>query len=136
MRDLTYNPETGEFSRKPMKSNKYLAFHFQGQTRLAHRVAWFLMTGAWPVGQIDHIDGNPHNNKWDNLRDVTPSGNQQNKRRGVLGNLLGTRKKRNSYQAMISVGGYQYTIGTFKTQQEAHEAYLVCKRVVHPTCTI
>jgi hypothetical protein len=46
---------------------------------VAHRVAWFLMTGAWPEGVIDHVDGDRANNRWANLRDVTTKMNNANR---------------------------------------------------------
>lgn len=45
-----------------------------------HRVAWFLHYGHWPNEQIDHIDGEPTNNKINNLRLVTQRRNQYNRK--------------------------------------------------------
>ena len=45
---------------------------------LAHRVIWKMMTGE-EANEIDHIDGNRGNNKWQNLRSVTTSINRRNK---------------------------------------------------------
>ena len=38
---------------------------------LAHRLAWLYVTGSWPSQDIDHIDGDPTNNRFANLREVT-----------------------------------------------------------------
>ena len=46
----------------------------------AHRVAWALQTGAWPAGQIDHINGDSLDNRFANLRVVDAEGNQKNRR--------------------------------------------------------
>jgi hypothetical protein len=46
----------------------------------AHRVAWLLFHGNWPVGDIDHIDGDGLNNRIDNLRDVSRQLNTRNSR--------------------------------------------------------
>lgn len=45
---------------------------------LAHRIVWLLHHKEWPQNHIDHIDGNPRNNKVENLRDVTRSENLLN----------------------------------------------------------
>ena len=34
----------------------------------AHRVIWAIVHDSWPEGEIDHIDGNPSNNRIENLR--------------------------------------------------------------------
>jgi hypothetical protein len=38
-----------------------------------------MKTGCWPAGEIDHIDRNPWNNRWDNLRDVDRCQNIDNR---------------------------------------------------------
>lgn len=45
----------------------------------AARLAWVYMTGAQPSGDVDHIDRDPSNERWSNLRDVTRSQNCMNK---------------------------------------------------------
>lgn len=46
----------------------------------AHRVIWAMVGGCWPRDQIDHINGNKLDNRFENFRDVTPSDNGKNKR--------------------------------------------------------
>ncbi len=84
---LHYDPATGEFTRLTSRGNRKVGtkaanYNFQHRNgtpscvkikigdkgRRVHQLAWLYMTGEWPVYEIDHIDGNPFNNKWDNLR--------------------------------------------------------------------
>ena len=46
-----------------------------------HRIVWKIYYGSDPSGQIDHIDGDPLNNRIANLRVVSQSGNNKNKAR-------------------------------------------------------
>lgn len=59
----------------------YLLVRVDRKLYKAHRVIWLLVTGGWPEGDIDHIDGDGLNNRWSNLRDVDPTENNQNARR-------------------------------------------------------
>lgn len=81
-----YNPETGIITRdgKPVGSinrDRYLKVQIGGVRVLNHRLAWRLHTGAWPVGEIDHIDGDGSNNRIANLRVVSSSQNKMNRGR-------------------------------------------------------
>jgi hypothetical protein len=86
---LSYDPKTGKILRgnRPAFTavNKnsprgYLVGKVGDVQMYAHRVAWALQTGAWPAGQIDHINGDSLDNRWANLRVVTAEQNQKNRR--------------------------------------------------------
>ena len=88
---------------------------------------------------IDHINGNPSDNRISNLRLCDRNINLQNQRKAQKHNklgVLGVSKYGNSYRAQIHVGTKVKYIGSFKTPEEAHVAYLECKRELHPGCTI
>jgi len=84
------------------------------------------MTGEWPEKQIDHIDGNPLNNKWDNLRDVTSQENGRNKRilknntSGFTGVCWDDVNKK--WRAFIRVDRKTIHIGRFTNIQQAIDA--------------
>ena len=88
LEDIIYIPETGEFRAAitpPIghidKHLGYCVVTASGKKYLGHRLAFYYMTGEWPKGDVDHIDHNRANNKWDNLRIVTRQENLKNCRR-------------------------------------------------------
>jgi hypothetical protein len=152
---LHYDPDTGIFTRKVRTSHRinvgdkagslrpdgYLKISLHHKAFLSHRLAWLYMTGEWPEHQIDHINGVRTDNRFVNLRDVTPTHNQQNQRVAHVRNkscgLLGvTLARNNKWQAQICVNKRQTFIGLFDTPQEASEAYLTAKRKMHAGCRI
>lgn len=94
------------------------------QTLKLHRVIWAIVTGEWPA-EIDHIDGDGCNNKWDNLKNVTRAENMKNKRR-YKGRELPTgvypTEDRKRFWAEIVSGSKRFHIGYFNTVSEAAEA--------------
>ena len=152
--NLSYDKDTGIFIRlKTTGPRKYVGhpagwldrhgyvyINLIGGRFSAHQLAWFYVTGTWPVNVIDHIDGNPGNNRFDNLRDVSILGNAQNMRHSMAGKqstkLLGAYRNHNKWMARIKVNKQDKYLGTFDTPELAHQAYLEAKRIYHPTCTI
>lgn len=66
------------FTATDRKGYRVGAINNEGQR--AHRVIYMLMTGSDP-DQIDHIDGDPSNNRWTNLRSLPGGLNQKNMKR-------------------------------------------------------
>lgn len=145
---LDYNPETGVFTWKVRKrafAGNYVeigqragSINDQGYWMIcidrkrvgAHRLAWFLMTGAWPAHEIDHINLKRDDNRWCNLRQATDKENCAN--RPVRNdNLLGikgvsVRIKKNMVRYRVRVhkkDGKRHHVGYFGTPEEAHAAY-------------
>lgn len=123
----------------------YLNIQIDGRLYMVHRLGWLYVHGAWPKGDIDHINGVRDDNRIENLRDVTRSINCQNQRRaqassrtGLLGVSIDKAKRNrpSPYVAAISYGGRTHYIGAFKTPELAHAAYLAEKRRIHPGTTI
>lgn len=152
---LNYNPDTGIFTRLTAPTNKvkigdvsgsinkkgYIEIKVDYKKYLAHRLAHLYMTGNFPKNQIDHIDGIKNNNAWTNLRDVTPAENSQNRRTAKKNNksgLLGvyTNSNCSTYRSQIWINGVCKQLGSFKTKEQAHAAYLKEKRIHHKTCSI
>lgn len=120
-RSTANGTEAGNF-----RADGYRKLKFFGKQYLAHRVAWLLHYGSRPVGDIDHIDGNPSNNKLENLRDVPHNINLQNRKSATTKNktgFLGVVKRGNKYAAHIHKNGKQVYLGLFLTTELAHQAY-------------
>lgn len=92
----------------------------------AHRVAWAIYYGAWPKGQIDHVNGNPADNNIANLRDVTHRENARNKAipsdnsSGAQG--VGWNPRTRKWTARVGINGRVRYIGEYDTVAEAAEA--------------
>lgn len=105
----------------------------------APRLAWLLMTGEHPRGEIDHINGVRDDDRWCNLRDVDVAINRQNRRIpsgsiGVLGVSRPHGQMAGKFRAVIGVDGRQRYLGHFPTAEEAHAAYMDAKRRLHDGC--
>lgn len=99
---------------------KYVAY-------LAHRLAWLYVHGEWPMGQIDHINGNRTDNRICNLRDVSASINQLNRHvpmKNETTGFAGVYVRRNGrFGARIRLHGRLHYLGVYDTPEEAHAAW-------------
>lgn len=118
------HPFTGKVAGG-LNSRGYIEIGFKGRIYKAHRLAWLLYYGDWPKNQIDHINGTKHDNRIENLREVSSRQNCQNRDLHRKGRLFGCHfnKQRNKWQARIKINGKTKHLGLFNTEQEAHEAY-------------
>lgn len=145
---LSYNLDTGQFVWR-LKTNKRIRVgaaagsEFRGRIQIkldgvtyrAHRLAWLWVHGEWPKLEIDHINGDPSDNRIANLRDVPPVINRQNQRRAQRRNhlgVLGVGRFRGGYRARID----HRHLGTFETIEAAQAAYVKAKRETHQGCTL
>jgi hypothetical protein len=132
---LTYDPQDGTFFWKDgcragklagcLNGQGYRYIGIRGKLYLAHRLAWLMMVGIWPAHQIDHIDRNPLNNRWSNLRSATQAQNQVNARlrrdntSGFKGVTFYRKDKKRPWYARY---GQDKLIGRFATAEEANAA--------------
>jgi HNH endonuclease len=95
-------------------------------------VIWLWMTGTLPIDKIDHIDLNPFNNSWSNLREADASGNTANGRNRRPGRLKWTYLQSSGrYQAQVRSKGVLHCLGSYDTEQEAHAAAYVVAKQLH-----
>ncbi len=134
---ISYNPDTGDLV-KLIKTSKrcklgvplgtvnrggYLQFKLLGTHYSNHRVAWFIHHGRWPSYDIDHVSGDPSDNRISNLRDVPHSENQKNikKSKNNSSGFIGVRwcKLSLKWRASICVDGTQINLGFFSDKTHA-----------------
>jgi hypothetical protein len=113
----------------------YRQGHVFGRHVTAHRVAWAIYYGEWPTDMIDHINGNPSDNRIVNLREASPAGNSRNVKRskantsGYKGVSFINRDK--VWQATIHVNGKSLNLGHYKSAEDAYAAYCKASRRFH-----
>jgi hypothetical protein len=110
--------------------------------KMLTHVIYYIMVGRWllPNYVIDHIDGDPSNNAWSNLREATLSQNNGNADRSHTrwngrDELIegGVKKTRNGTYA-VTVCGVWY--GTYRSRTEANELARRIRREVKGTFDI
>jgi len=149
---VTYDPETGvvtwkrreEIARWDKAFNAQFAgrecgsidkhgyqiigFSHEGKlNRLkAHRLAWLIVHGKLPDGEIDHINRNRADNRISNLRDVPSAINHRNltmlrnNTSGVTG--VCWHKTKGKWQARAKIDGRYRAVGLFTCIHEASAA--------------
>lgn len=134
---LNYNPDTGIFTWKAntrgrkfngtvaggYDSDGYVVICINYISYKAHQLAYLYMTGDW-IDQVDHKDTVKYNNKWDNLRPASNSGNGHNK--GLLttntSGVKGVSYHRGRWKIRVELNGVRYNGGSFVTLEAAAQA--------------
>ena len=137
---LTYCPESGEirWSKKMAQFTKvgevagykdqagYIKIQINYNSYYAHRIAWALAYGEYPDLPIDHINGQPCDNRLSNLRVASYSENCLNRKRSS-NNTSGHRgvfKNRNKWVARITINGKVIHLGMYVRVEDAIAARL------------
>jgi len=146
---LHYDPETGVMTWLPRPLARpewnsryvgkeltcpakggYLMFRYRaegkGANYLCHRAAFAYMTGRWPEGQVDHLNGDREDNRWVNLREVTSLQNSMNTTKvkspvGFKGVCRPPHTRK--FRATIRLSGKNKYLGYFDTPEQAAAAY-------------
>jgi hypothetical protein len=148
-----YDPETGNMRWRARHTHTcakgvidqaghahgYRVVTFYKHTWLQHRLIWKLMTGVDPDPDkaLDHIDEDPGNNRWVNLREISRSENvyrsSKHKRTSWARSIR--KMKSGGFQVIMgrarTVEGVRTTehhhVGVFDTEAEARACPLVAK---------
>lgn len=151
---LNYDSETGVFTWIKVNSTRmkvgdiagtlrkgYTDIMLFGVSHRSHRLAWLYVYGEHPTKLIDHINGITTDNRISNLREVSNAENMQNMRKlktRFRSGLVGAYKCQYSdkWFSKIVHNGVTTHLGKFDSPQDAHEAYISAKRLIHPFSTI
>lgn len=145
---LRYEPLTGDFiwikrlnSRSTpgkvagrLDSHGYIQIMIDKKLYFSHRLAFLYVNGYFPPQHlcVDHVNGVRTDNRWENLRIVTWSLNQQNRhhvRKNSKSKLIGAFwcKGSGKWRSCLTINGSRVELGRFDTAEQAHAAYVEAK---------
>lgn len=113
--------------------NGYIQIIYKTKTYLAHRLIYFMHYGYLPK-YIDHINGNRSDNRIENLRGCTQHQNLLNRKPFGKSKYKGvylTGRKTIKYKSQIMLDGKLNYLGTYKTEEEAANAYNGAAKKLH-----
>jgi hypothetical protein len=134
---LRYDPDTGELFWRVTVCNRaiegnlagatssqgYNQIQISGKNYLGHRLIWLLQTGSMPCDEIDHINHDRLDNRWDNLREVThiENGRNQSMYSNNLSGAVGVcwYDRYEKWQSSIRVDDKQLYLGRFEEINDA-----------------
>lgn len=137
---LIYDPASGAFTYRVRTSQRtaigtvagsvnsqgYRQIRVDGRSYKAHRLAWLIAAGSWPLGLIDHINGDPDDNRICNLRNATRGENLANSkiyRKGKQAPKGLSLRSCGRWAVRIQKDGRPIYLGTFDTIEKAASAY-------------
>lgn len=149
---FSYDPETGVFIHRNPTSSRckigevagnsvgsapYLYVGINYKRYAAHRLAWLYVYGEWPDAEIDHVNGNGHDNRICNLRKASPSQNQfnqklpKNNKSGVKG--LFWIERLGKWRACVAKtkDGFNGYLGIYSSRDDAIEAIKRGRKLLH-----
>lgn len=124
---LSYDAETGCFRWNESRgrviagekagrvNHGYISIRVCGREHGAHRLAWLYVHGAWPEGDIDHINRDRSDNRIANLRQATRAQNLQN---SIYAGAY-WYAKRQKWRVNIRVDGKRIWVGDYATRADA-----------------
>lgn len=126
MKKISYKAVIGNMAGSINKDG-YRVISIFGRKYYGHRLAYLYMEGEWPDDLIDHINLDPSDNRWKNIRPANKSQNAANTSKSS-GNSTGFKgvslhAKAGKFQSHIYVNGKSKYLGLFDSPEDAHAAY-------------
>lgn len=114
-------------------SQPHASVRLLGHRFKIHRLIWLWHHGTYPVGDIDHVNGNSRDNRIENLRIATSAQNAANRLRKSKHGVGVTVAPDGKFAARITIPGTKTRLylGRFDTSKEAVAAYLGASAVLH-----
>lgn len=80
----------------------------------AHQIVWAMTRGEWPTDEIDHINGDPADNRPENLRQVSHRDNVKNRcvADNTLTGQIGITKSSSSDKFRVRLAGQYFGVYT------------------------
>ena len=145
---LGYSAETGELTwllprrlagqrAGSLTKRGYRVVVLEGRAFFEHRLIWMWVHGAWPCGEIDHINRQKGDNRLANLRDVSKSENAFNAgaHRDNRCGVRGVSPHRGRWKAEVQVNGRRYHVGVFSSAEAAGHAHNEAERLIRAGAT-
>jgi hypothetical protein len=117
-----------------LKKNKYSVIGIDGIVYPIHRIIYKMFNSDFD-GFIDHIDGNPANNRIENLRVASPAQNQSNAKlrtdntSGVKG--VSFDKSKNKWKVRLQVNNKPILLGNFEDFEFAELVMVEARQKFH-----
>lgn len=142
-----YHPDAGSFTWKVVSSNHVRIgddvgrsvgdtwrIAIAGKQHSRARLVWLAETGKWPKHEMDHMNGNPIDDRFCNLRDLTRAKIRQNQSMVQVGKFMKgvIQTKSGKFKTAIQVSGKKIHSKSFDTELEAHIEWLHLKEKHHP----
>jgi len=150
---LEYDPETGIFRWRPIEVNRkqdkawntkyagtragcissgnHRVIGLDGTVFYAQRLAWLMVHGEWPKGEILHLNGKPADNRLRNLRDVSHKVITNNRKNSTgLPEGIFYNNGRSFFMAFLPWGSKQKYLGQFEKVETAVWVIAEAKRIV------
>ena len=100
-----------------VNNHGYRFTRYKGKTILNHRIIFLMHHGYLPK-TIDHVDGNPANNRIENLRECTMSQNQYNRKTDARSKLglrnIQFHNRDQGYVVRFRLKGKTHCFGAYK----------------------